>query len=65
MDNGIHMIDLARWFLGGDVKAVTGYATNHVWKQAGCEDNGFMLMQNEKSQVALVHSSWSEWRGWA
>jgi len=64
MDNGIHMIDLARWFLGGDVKAMTGYATHHVWKLPGCEDNGFVLMRNEKCRVALVHSSWSEWQGY-
>lgn len=64
MDNGIHMIDLARWFLGGDVRAVTGYATNNVWKQPGCEDNGFVLMRNEKHRVASVQSSWSEWRGY-
>lgn len=64
MDNGIHMIDLARWFLGGDVKAMTGYATHHVWQQPGCEDNGFVLMRNEKNRVASVQSSWSEWHGY-
>lgn len=64
MDNGIHMIDLARWFLGGDVKAMTGFATHHVWQQPGCEDNGFVLMRNEKNRVASVQSSWSEWHGY-
>jgi predicted dehydrogenase len=64
MDNGIHMIDLARWFLGGNVRAMTGYATGHVWQKPGCEDNGFVLMRNEKDRIASVHSSWSEWRGY-
>jgi predicted dehydrogenase len=63
MDNGIHLIDLTRWFLG-DVQAVKGFATNHVWQREGCEDNGFLLLQNGRGRVATLQASWTEWRGY-
>lgn len=63
MDNGIHLIDLTRWFLG-DVATVTGHATNHVWRTPGCEDNGFLLLQNARGRVATLQASWTEWRGY-
>ncbi len=63
MDNGIHMIDLVRWFLG-DVAESTGMASAHTWKKRGCEDNGFVLMRSTKGQIGLVHSSWTEWKGY-
>jgi predicted dehydrogenase len=63
MDNGIHVIDLTRWFLG-DVRETKGFATGHVWRKAGCEDNGFLVMQNSRGRVATLQSSWSEWGGY-
>jgi len=63
MDNGIHMIDLARWFLG-DVESFAGMSSNHSWKKPGCEDNGFVLMRSRKGHIASVQSSWTEWRGY-
>jgi predicted dehydrogenase len=63
MDNGIHMIDLARWFLG-DVEEVAGYASNHTWNKVGCEDNGFLLLRNSEGKLGRVESSWTEWRGY-
>ena len=63
MDNGIHMIDLARWFLG-DVAESVGYGSEHVWQKPGCEDNGFVLLRSAAGRVATVHSSWTEWRGY-
>jgi len=63
MDNGIHMIDLARWFLG-DVESFARMSSNHSWKKPGCEDNGFVLMRSRKGHIASVQSSWTEWRGY-
>jgi predicted dehydrogenase len=63
MDNGIHMIDLARWFLGG-ADTMMGLTSNHSWRKNGCEDNGFVLMRNAAGRIASVHSSWTEWRGY-
>lgn len=63
MDNGIHIIDLTRYFLG-EVIEVKGYATGNVWKFSGCEDNGFALLKNPLGKVASLQASWSEWRGY-
>jgi predicted dehydrogenase len=63
MDNGIHLIDLTRWFLG-EVQDVVGYASNHTWHKPGCEDNGFLLLRNAHGRVATLQASWTEWRGY-
>jgi predicted dehydrogenase len=63
MDNGNHLIDLTLWLLGG-VEEVRGYATNHVWRHDGCEDNGFLLLRNSRGRIASLHASWTEWRGY-
>jgi predicted dehydrogenase len=63
MDNGIHLIDLSRWFLGEVVEA-TGMSSNRTWRSPGAEDNGFLLLRNEAGCVATLHSSWTEWRGY-
>jgi predicted dehydrogenase len=63
MDNGIHMIDLARWFLG-DVHTFMGLSSNHSWQKPDCEDNGFVLMRSTAGRIASVQGSWTEWRGY-
>ena len=63
MDNGIHLIDLTRYFLG-NVEQVVGYATDHTWEKDGCEDNGFLLLKNSEGRVATLQASWTEWRGY-
>jgi predicted dehydrogenase len=62
-DNGIHLIDLARHFLG-EVSEVSGNTSNAVWEFDGCEDNGFVLMRSPSGQVGALQASWSEWRGY-
>jgi predicted dehydrogenase len=63
MDNGIHLIDLTRWFLGG-VAEVRGHASGHTWQVPGCEDNGFLLLKNARNRVGTLQASWTEWRGY-
>jgi predicted dehydrogenase len=63
LDNGIHIIDLTRYFLG-EVDEVKGYASGHVWNFPGCEDNGFALLKSAQGKVAYLQASWSEWRGY-
>jgi len=62
-DNGIHLIDLTRFFLG-EVVEVQGMASPSVWGFEGCEDNGFALLKNSKGVVASLQASWTEWRGY-
>jgi predicted dehydrogenase len=63
MDNGIHIIDLTRYLLG-EVSEVFGVATGNVWKLDGAEDNGIALMKNPQGKNAILHATWSEWKGY-
>jgi len=63
VDNGIHILDLTRYFLG-EVAEVKGFRTHHVWNFAGCEDNAFALLRNPDGCIAQLQASWSEWRGY-
>lgn len=60
IDQGVHLIDLARWFLG-DFAEVHGFAHTYYWDMP-VEDNGFMLLKTVKQQVAHLHTSWTEWK---
>lgn len=60
IDQGMHLIDLSRWFLG-DFAEVEGFAHTYFWDMP-VEDNGFMLLRTPKKQVAFLHASWSEWK---
>ena len=60
MDQGVHLIDLARWFLG-DFSEVTGFAHTFFW-QMPVDDNGFMLLKTPQQQAAFLHVSCTEWK---
>lgn len=60
IDQGVHLIDLARWFLG-DFHEVNGYAHTYYWDMP-VDDNGFMLLKTPKKQVAHLHASCTEWK---
>jgi predicted dehydrogenase len=60
IDQGVHLIDLARWFLGEFVE-VDGFAHTYFWDMP-VDDNGFMLLKTAAKQVAFLHASWTEWK---
>jgi predicted dehydrogenase len=60
VDQGVHLIDLARWFLG-DFVEVNGFAHTYFWDMP-VEDNGFMLLKTSTQQAAFMHASWTEWK---
>jgi len=60
IDQGMHLIDLSRLFLG-DFVDVQGYADTYFWDME-VEDNGFMLLKTPRKQVAFLHASWTEWK---
>jgi len=60
VDQGVHLIDLARWFLG-DFDEVQGFAHTYFWDMPA-EDNGFLLLRTPRRQVAFLHASWTEWK---
>jgi predicted dehydrogenase len=60
LDQGSHLIDLARWF-AGDFVEVSGHLATYFW-QMPVEDNAFALLKTAAGQVAWLHASWTEWK---
>lgn len=60
IDQGVHLIDLARWFLG-DFKEVDGFAQTLFWKML-VDDNAFLLLRTARGQTASLHASCTEWK---
>ncbi|MBI2855199.1 MAG: Gfo/Idh/MocA family oxidoreductase [Chloroflexi bacterium] len=60
MEQGIHIVDLFRWF-AGDFSQVTGHTATYFWNTPS-EDNTFALLVTPKRQTAVLHSSLTEWR---
>jgi predicted dehydrogenase len=60
IDQGVHLIDLARLFLG-DFTEVEGFAHTYFWDMP-VDDNGFLLLRTARQQVAFLHASCTEWK---
>lgn len=60
LDQGIHALDLFRWFLG-DFHKVVGLTATSFWNTP-VEDNAFALLRTAKGQVASLHASWTQWK---
>jgi len=60
IDQGPHLIDLSRWFLG-EFHEVQGFAHTYYWDMP-VDDNSFLLLKTEKQQVAFLHASCTEWK---
>ena len=60
IDQGPHLIDLARWFLG-DFADIDGFAATYYWDMP-VDDNGFLLLKTAQQKVAFLHASCTEWK---
>jgi len=60
IDQGSHLIDLSRWFLG-EFSQMQGFAHTYFWDMP-VDDNGFMLLKTPKQQAAFLHVSCTEWK---
>ena len=60
LDQGVHLIDLSRWFAGEFVE-VQGRIERYFWAWA-VEDNGFACLRTAGGQVAWLHASCTEWK---
>jgi predicted dehydrogenase len=60
IDQGMHLIDLARWFAGEFVQ-VDGLAGRWFWDMP-VEDNAFLLLRTAEKKVAFMHCSCTEWK---
>ena len=78
LDQGVHLIDLSRWFLG-DFAEVAGMIGTYYWTGiaesdppvkhqfptlpgAPAEDNAFLLLRTSIGQTASLHASWTQWK---
>jgi predicted dehydrogenase len=60
IDQGVHLIDLARLFLG-EFTTVDGFAHTYFWKMP-VDDNGFLLLRTADEKTAFLHVSCTEWK---
>jgi predicted dehydrogenase len=60
LDQGVHLIDLSRWF-AGDFVDVKGTIGTFFWDMP-VEDNGFACLTTAAGQVAWLHASCTEWK---
>jgi len=60
IDQGMHLIDLARWFLG-DFPDVHGSVATYFWDMP-VDDNAFLLLRTAAGQTAFLHASCTEWK---
>jgi predicted dehydrogenase len=60
IDQGVHLIDLAGWFLG-DFSTVEGHAATYFWDMK-VDDNAFLNLRTSAGQTAWLHVSCTEWK---
>ena len=60
IDQGVHLIDLAGWFLG-DFPTVEGHASTYFWDMK-VDDNAFLSLRTAAGQTAWLHVSCTEWK---
>jgi len=60
IDQGVHLIDLASWFLG-DFVSVDGHSATYFWDMK-VDDNAFLSLRTAGGQTAWLHVSCTEWK---
>lgn len=60
LDQGIHLIDLSRWFLG-EFTGVQAHIATYFWDMP-VEDNAFLILTTPGGQTAFLHATWTEWK---
>ena len=61
LDQGIHMLDLFRYFTNDEFECLSSHLTSSFW-DVECEDNAFLTLQSYSNIVATLHSSATQWR---
>jgi predicted dehydrogenase len=60
IDQGVHLIDLAGWFLG-EFTTIEGHCATCFWDMP-VEDNAFVSLRTAAGQTAWLHVSCTEWK---
>jgi predicted dehydrogenase len=57
LDNGCHLLDLARYFIG-DFTSGKGLVSNSYWKNISVEDTAGGIFTTEEGKMATIFCSW-------
>ena len=60
LDQGVHMLDLMRYFCGEFIE-VKSFISNNYWSH-DVEDNAYALMKDTSGRIAMLNSSATEWQ---
>jgi predicted dehydrogenase len=60
-EQGVHAIDLFRWFLG-DLSEVSCMTATAYFKTQPLDDNGMALFRSENGALATLHASLTQWK---
>jgi predicted dehydrogenase len=60
IDQGAHLIDLSRWFLG-DLTLEYAATPTYFWP-IEVEDNCFLALRGTQGEMAWLHATWTEWK---
>lgn len=60
LDQGVHIIDLIRWFTG-EIEQVYSKVETKLWN-IEVEDNAFAILTCQNNVTAMFHVSWTNWR---
>mgnify|MGYP005644048245 FL=1 len=61
LDQGIHMLDLFRYFSDDEFECLSSYLTTSFW-DIECEDNAFLTLKSRNDVMATLHSSATQWK---
>jgi predicted dehydrogenase len=60
LDQGVHMLDLFRHFCG-DFNEIKSMCATTFW-DISLEDNAFALLRSDTGKIAMLHSSFTQWK---
>ena len=60
LDQGVHVVDLFRWF-AGEFDEAFGWTQTSFWNTS-VEDNAFAMFKSASGVVATMHTSWTQWK---
>lgn len=61
IDQGVHLIDLARWFLASEFERVSARTATFFWDMP-VDDNAFLTLTTRSGRIAHLHASCTEWK---
>lgn len=63
IDNGCHILDIARMFMGNFTSCTAAMTTN-LWKETHVEDVGSAIYKTKDHRQAVITASWLQWAGY-